>query len=265
MKDNQELKFSIVTAVYNGEKYLEETMLSIKNQSYKNFEHIIVDGGSTDGTLDIIKKYENTYPMKYISEKDNGMYDAINKGFAMASGDVYAWLNSDDVYYPHALDTVAKVMKAREIKWCTGTPMTFTADGHTFAMPKVMPIYFQSHLRKGYCDGRISSMVQQESTFFRRDLWQQAGGLNPKYQYAGDYWLWVEFAKYEKLYTLDAVLAGFRMHQEQKSSAIDKYFGEMGKFTWYKRFLAKTKFIRLMTYLRTLGRVEQFVKVRELL
>ena len=97
---NHHPKVSIVTACYNSEKYIEDCIKSIMRQTYDNVEHIIVDGGSTDGTLDIIKKYENQYNMRWISEKDNGMYDAITKGFRMASGEIYAWLNSDDMYMP---------------------------------------------------------------------------------------------------------------------------------------------------------------------
>ena len=90
-------KILIVTPCYNAERYIEYCIKSIKSQSYTNFEHIIVDGGSTDGTLDIIRKYEGSYNMRWLSEPDDGMYDAITKGFALSSGDIYAWLNSDDM------------------------------------------------------------------------------------------------------------------------------------------------------------------------
>ena len=104
------MKFSIITPCYNSEKYLEECIKSIMSQKYKDFEHIIVDGGSTDGTLDILKKYERLYNMRWISEKDDGMYDAINKGMRMANGDVLSWINSDDVYHPWTLFSVNKIM-----------------------------------------------------------------------------------------------------------------------------------------------------------
>lgn len=98
---------SIITPTYNSEKYLEKCILSILQQGCCEYEHIIVDGGSTDGTLSIIRKYEKLYPMKWISEKDNGMYDAIAKGFKLASGDIFCWLNSDDMYMPWTLRAVS--------------------------------------------------------------------------------------------------------------------------------------------------------------
>ena len=105
MKENP--RISIVTPTFNSEEYLETCILSIRNQHYENLEHIIVDGGSTDSTLEIIRKYELDYPLRWISEPDDGMYDAINKGFSMSSGDILAWLNSDDFYFPWTCEVVA--------------------------------------------------------------------------------------------------------------------------------------------------------------
>ena len=105
-----ELKITIVTAVYNGEKYIEECIKSIMNQTYQNFEHIIMDGGSTDNTLEIAKKYEKLYNVKIYSRKDNGMYDAIANGFELATGDILCWLNSDDMLRPWAFEVMQKVI-----------------------------------------------------------------------------------------------------------------------------------------------------------
>lgn len=245
---NNEPKISIVTPVYNCEKYIETCILSIKNQDYPNYEHIIVDACSTDGTLDIIKKYENTYPMKWISEPDHGMYDAINKGFRLATGDIFAWLNADDSYMPHAFDSVVTVMKDRNIQWCTGLPVMLTEDGRMYKIPKVLPVYLQCFLKKGYMDGRVYRIIQQESTFWTKDLWNKAGGVDAQYQYAGDYWLWRKFAQYEKLYTLDTILAGFRKHKGQKTDNIEAYMNEVGSLTLYKKILIKFKIIRTLSY-----------------
>jgi len=100
---------SIVTASYNQGKFLEETILSVKNQDYSNIEHIIVDGGSTDNTVEILKRYDGTYDMRWVSEADGGMYAAINKGLRLSRGDVLAYLNSDDRYFPW---TVAVAVQA---------------------------------------------------------------------------------------------------------------------------------------------------------
>ena len=104
------MKVSIVTPTYNSEEYLEKCIQSIMGQSHTDYEHIIVDGGSKDRTIEIIKKYENQYNMIWISEPDQGMYDAIAKGFRMATGDILCWLNSDDFYMPWTLKEVSTIL-----------------------------------------------------------------------------------------------------------------------------------------------------------
>lgn len=96
---------TIITVVFNGAKTLEQTILSVINQSYSNIEYIIIDGGSTDGTLDIIKEYENKISF-WISEKDDGLYDAMNKGIARAHGEIIGMINSDDWYEPNAVELI---------------------------------------------------------------------------------------------------------------------------------------------------------------
>ena len=108
MQNNNTPLVSIITVVYNGEKYLEQTIQSVINQTYKNIEYIIIDGGSTDGTLDIIKKYENNISY-WISEPDNGLYDAMNKGIGIAKGELIGMINSDDWY---ELEAVAIMLEA---------------------------------------------------------------------------------------------------------------------------------------------------------
>ena len=104
---NSKPLFSIITVVYNNEKFLEETIQSVLNQKFQNFEYIIIDGGSSDKTLDIIKKYENEIDY-WISEKDRGIYDAFNKGMSLAKGDFIGIINSDDTYMNNALEIIAK-------------------------------------------------------------------------------------------------------------------------------------------------------------
>ena len=120
---------SIITPTYNSGAYLEKCIQSIVNQEFDDYEHIIVDGGSTDNTLAIIKKYESLYNIKWISEKDNGMYDAISKGFKMAKGDILCWLNSDDIYMPWTLKVVEHVFQNTDIDWCTGVPTQINENG----------------------------------------------------------------------------------------------------------------------------------------
>ncbi|MEH7095598.1 glycosyltransferase family 2 protein [Neobacillus vireti] len=240
---NTKIMFSIVTPTFNSEEYLEECILSIKSQSYKNLEHIIVDGGSTDGTLNIIKRYEGTYNMRWISEKDDGMYDAISKGFSMAKGDVFSWLNSDDMYMPWTCAIVAAVMKATDIQWCTGIPCHYNPEGISHNVPRITPVYPQSYIRKGYMDGRVATFVQQESMFWKKELWIKSGYVLSEYKMAGDYHLWREFAKDNRLVVLDSIISGFRIHEGQKSSDRDKYYSEIGELTLIRKILAKTKIV----------------------
>lgn len=112
-------KISIVTPVFNQVMYLEETILSILNQNYPNLEYIIIDGGSTDGTVDIIKKYEQRLAY-WVSEPDRGMYDAIQKGFDKSTGEIMGWLNADDLLYPRSLFAVALTfLQHPEANWIT--------------------------------------------------------------------------------------------------------------------------------------------------
>jgi len=105
-----DIKVSIITPSYNTGKFINDTIISIINQTYINIEHIIVDGGSTDSTINVLKQYENH--IKWISEPDNGMYDAINKGIDLATGDIYTYINADDYYFSKdVIELVAKIFK----------------------------------------------------------------------------------------------------------------------------------------------------------
>lgn len=239
--------FSIVTPTFNSEKYLEECILSIKNQTYADFEHIIVDGGSTDSTLQIIQKYEGTYNMRYISEPDNGMYDAIVKGFEMAKGNVFCWLNSDDMYAKGALEIVAYAMNKYSVDWCTGVPSKYDEKGVNYGVKRHTTVFYPAFLRKGWYDGRLLNVIQQESTFWTRSLWESVDYAKiAEYDYAGDYMLWKMFGKKAELYSIDCVLAGFRKHADQKSSNIKAYRDEQGALNGLEKILKKTRLLKMV-------------------
>ena len=249
--------FSIITPVYNCEAYIEECILSLKAQTYDNFEHIIIDGGSTDATMDIVRKYEGTYPMRYVSEKDKGMYDAINKGFAMAKGNIFSWLNADDRYVPQTLEIVSAVFEEKDVQWLTGIPtvcMEMSSKDKTakkelqYIMTDRPFVYARSYLKAGYYEGRLLGFIQQESTFWSRELWERTGGIPATYQYAGDHFLWKSFAKYAPLYTVNAVLANFRIHTGQKTTDMDKYYGEIGRKTIKFKLLRRPLLFSLHFY-----------------
>ncbi len=223
-----EQKISIVTPVFNGEKYIEECILSIMNQKYSNYEHIIVDGGSSDNTLNIIKKYEGQYPMKWISEKDNGMYDAICKGFSMATGDIFAWLNADDTYLPWTFQAVNEAM-TDGVNWCTGINAVQDQNDILYVVRNAR-YYRQKWLAKGYYGSIISYGVQQESTFWKKELWLNSDTeIIKQYRYAGDWKLWTLFAKTEPLYTVTTVIGRFRRHPGQLSGNTGAYSQEVDR------------------------------------
>ncbi len=207
-------RISLVTPVYNGAHYLEATIRSVLSQGYPNFEYLIVDGGSTDGTLDIIRNYESQLA-GWISERDNGVYDALNKGFARTSGEVMGWLNASDMLQVNGLFVVGSVFRAfRTIEWITGRPSTFNTSGMTVS---VNPVARWSRSR--YLAG-ANRYIQQESTYWRRGLWQKAGGtLSGGYGAAGDFELWIRFFRHSQLFSVNALVGGYRIHPDALSSS----------------------------------------------
>ena len=201
-------KITIVTPNYNGAAYLEETILSVLNQNYPNLEYIIVDGGSIDGSIDIIKKYENRLTL-WISEPDNGMYEAIQKGFEKSTGEIMAWINSDDMYHKNAFYTVEEIFSSiSQVNWLVGTATAFDESGRTVtAIPgrQFTKFDFYNHDYK---------WIQQESVFWRRTLWEKAGScLNISFRYAGDIDLWLRFFQAERLFITQALIGGFRLRR----------------------------------------------------
>jgi len=206
-------KISIVTPNSNGAEYLEDTIKSVVEQKYPNLEYIVIDGGSKDESVDIIKKYQNqiTY---WTSEPDDGMYHAIQKGFARSTGEIMAWINSDDMYHKKAFYTIAEIFGSFEqVKWLVGATTAYDTLGRTVLVrPSRLFTKYDFYNR----DFRF---IQQESTFWRRSLWQVAGSsLDLSHKYAADLALWVKFFHYEKLYVIDALIGGFRWRLKNQLS-----------------------------------------------
>ena len=219
-------KISIVTVNYNGARFLEEAIKSVLNQNYPNLEYIIIDGGSNDNSLEIIKRYESNLAY-WVSEKDEGQYAAIKKGFDKSTGDIMAWLNSDDLYVPYSFFAVAEIFSSfKEVNWIMGLAREYNAEGALISRISV-PWSRWSKQRYYTYDFQF---IQQESSFWRRDLWEKAGGLNLEYKYAGDMELWLRFFRYEKLHTTAAILAGFRHANENQRSVHfrEHYLAECG-------------------------------------
>jgi glycosyltransferase involved in cell wall biosynthesis len=210
-------KISIVTPSYNQAKYLEETIISVLSQNYPNLEYIVIDGGSTDGSVEIIKKYE-TKLSYWVTEKDQGMYHAIQKGFNKSRGEIMGWINSDDLYHRNSLFTAAGIFTdLPEINWIQGNPTVIDEMGRTVnCRPLQSRSKFQFYLRDFV---HTKDFIQQESTFWRRSLWEKAGSkFNLSYRYAADFDLWINFFRYEKLYVTPALIGGFRIRRSDQAS-----------------------------------------------
>jgi glycosyltransferase involved in cell wall biosynthesis len=205
-------KISVVTPSYNQGEFLEETIQSVLNQEYPNLEYIILDGGSTDNSVDIIKKYEK-YLTYWVSEKDKGQTDAINKGFRKATGDILAWLNSDDFYCPDALYAVAQAyQRYPEAGFYSGNGYLVDKDGKN---PKRYAsgagFDFQS-LLKGSC------YILQPATLINRKAFEQAGYLDETLRYGMDLEYWLRISKTFDVVSIDAPLANYRWHEAVKTN-----------------------------------------------
>ena len=222
-------RISIVTPSYNQGDYLEECIDSILSQNYPNLEYVIMDGGSTDNSVEIIKKYEK-YLKYWQSCPDGGQYAAIDEGFRKTTGDIMTWLNSDDKYHPNAFFKVAYLFrKFTAVEWLTGRTTLWDKTGNcSYVHFYGLPVFSrEKYLQKSYLD----PTVQQESTFWRRSLWEKAGGLlRTDLNYAGDMELWTRFFRHSRLHIVDTLLGGYRMHGNQKAVlCMDKYVEEAEK------------------------------------
>lgn len=213
IKDISFPKISIVTPNLNGEAFLEETILSVLGQNYPNLEYIVIDGGSTDRSVEIIKKYEDclTY---WISEPDNGLYDALQKGFEKSTGEIMTWINSDDILHVHSFKTVNETFeKYYFIHWITGLCSQIDENGRNIGANNILKWSRLDYLMGNY------KFIQQEGTFWKRDLWEKAGSyIDKSFKLAGDYDLWNRFFLFEKLYSINSILASFRVRKTNQLS-----------------------------------------------
>jgi glycosyltransferase involved in cell wall biosynthesis len=202
-------RIALVTPVFNSGKYIEQTIRSVLAQGYPNLDYFIVDGGSTDGTVDIIRKYESQIS-GWISELDNGMYDALNKGFARTTGEIMGWISATDMLQLGGLSVAASVFRdLPEVEWITGRPTIYSDEGMT-----VMILALTRWSRYRFLAG-ANRTIQQESTFWRRSLWEKAGGrVDASRRWAADFELWVRFFRHAEIYPVDALIGGFRIHDD---------------------------------------------------
>lgn len=205
---------SIVTPSFNQARYIEATIQSVLEQDYPRIEYLIVDGGSTDGTVEIIKKHEGRISW-WVSEQDQGQTDAINKGFARANGEILAWLNSDDTYEPGAVAAAVKyLMEHLEAGMVYGDCNFINEEGQVIGRFGAAQTDYRL-LRQGYVH------IPQQTMFFRADLWKQVGPLDPSFFFAMDYDLWTRLAARTQLKYVPQTWANFRLHTSGKTIAAD--------------------------------------------
>jgi glycosyltransferase involved in cell wall biosynthesis len=206
---------SIVTPSFNQASFLEETMRSVLEQDYPNIEYIVVDGGSTDGSVEIIRRYADRLAW-WISEADRGQTDAINKGFAQANGEIFAWLNSDDIYLPGAIrQAVSYLENHPEAGMVYGDADLIDEQGNLIGKFPARQTSYR-RLRRGYVH------IPQQAAFFRASLWRQVGPLDPTFYFAMDYDLWVRLARRAPLHYHPELWANFRLHDTGKSVTSDE-------------------------------------------
>lgn len=209
---------TIVTPSYQQADYLEATLQSVLTQDYPNIEYIVIDGGSTDGSVEIIERYADQLAY-WVSEPDEGQSDAINKGLMRAKGEIIAWLNSDDIYLPGAIARAVEALHAQpDAGIVYGNLQSVDAAGRVFNTIT----YKQYNL----ADLLALRIIGQPTVFMRRSVLEQAGPLNASYQYLMDHNLWVRMAMHAEMVYLPEIWAAARHHPAAKNTALAAGFGE---------------------------------------
>ena len=225
-------KITIVTPSFNQAEFLERTILSVINQHYSNLEYILIDGGSTDNSPQIIKKYQKYF--KYFQiKKDKGQYDAIQQGFDRSTGQIMGWLNSDDILLPGSLNLISQLFaQNKKLNWLTSQSVIINQDDQIIRTS----IHFgKSRLftRLGFYHGKLLGFIPQEGTFWTKKLWLKSDAVIPPRQQTLDFELWRRFAQYSPLVNLEAPLAAFRHQPNQKTATQDYYYQEINPLLTY--------------------------------
>jgi glycosyltransferase involved in cell wall biosynthesis len=197
---------SIVTPTLNQGRFIEATINSIRAQTYGHFEHIVVDGGSTDGTLDILRRHEGTYNMRWMSEPDGGMYDAINKGMRLASGEILAYLNSDDLYFPWTLETVVEAFGRRPDADVVHGDVLNIDDDTARQIIYFEPPFDRDNIQTG-------GTLTQPAVFWRATTFQALGGFDDTLSFVGDLDFWIRAGKAHRFHKVNELLAIERNHR----------------------------------------------------
>jgi glycosyltransferase involved in cell wall biosynthesis len=205
----QSPRISILTPSFNHARYIEQTIRSVMEQDYPESEHIIVDDGSTDHTLSILRRYPH---LRWISQPNRGQANALNRALSMSTGDIIGWVNSDDYLEPGVLPDIARRFADREVQWIVGGLTEVTEPFGTLS-PRTSPVPTYRNLV------RDPDIIRQPATFFRRSAIVQAGGWDEHLYMVMDLDLWLRVARKSPPVMVNRNYACFRRHAAQKSSA----------------------------------------------
>jgi len=214
------MRISVITPSFNQARFIERTIHSVLDQDQRDVEHIVVDGGSSDGTLDILRRY--TGRIVWISEKDRGQTHAINKGLRLATGEIVAWLNSDDTYEPGALALVARhFMDHPDSRWVYGK-CRIVNDADREIRPFIT--WYKNLLLAKFSFARLlaENYISQPAVFWRRRLLDEVGYLSEEEYFCMDYDYWLRIGSRSPAGVIDAYLANFRYHRASKSGSVNK-------------------------------------------
>ena len=224
-------RISVVTVCYNAAEFIETTLRSVLNQDHEDLEYIVIDGGSTDGTQEIIERYVNKLSF-FVSEKDGGQYEAIQKGLSRSTGEVMCFLNADDIYMPWTFSVVDEIFASNfDVEWIIGQPGFMNRRGQIVEIYAASAAYPRHFVANGWYNRILGGFLQQESMFWRRSLWDKTTGLDLSLHFAADYKLWTSFAQHANLVAVSLPLAAFRkLPGEQRSSTCaDIYDAEVAQ------------------------------------
>jgi len=215
------LRFEVLTPVLNGARFLDAAIASVRAQTWSDWRLTVLDAGSTDGSVEIVERHAaQDDRIRLQSEPDEGMYDALRRGFDQRAGDVLCWLNSDDLYTPWALDCAAQALAKPGCAWVSGFPAHWDCEGRLAA---ILPAGWSSRwlINQGWRHDGLLGAVQQESVFFKQSLWDALSEPEKarfaSLKLAGDFFLWKRFARSAELTMIPSVLGGFRVHDSNAS------------------------------------------------
>ncbi|HEY5813759.1 MAG TPA: glycosyltransferase [Terrimicrobiaceae bacterium] len=225
------MKFSIVTACKNSASHLTESIRSVIQQSAfiegaVQLEYFIIDGASTDATAEVVSRLRQEC-ITFVSEPDTGLYDAVVKGFALATGDIVAYLNAGDILHEQAFRIAAQILSHEGVNWICGYHLKINENGEVIAVSRP-PRYRREFILNGtYLRGYPYAGIQQEGIFFKRKLLRTVNlEALKRFRVGGDYFLWTELAKTAELHTVLSFLGAFRVHRGQLSEGLEAYRAE---------------------------------------